>query len=169
MPAARDWIRTLELEPHPEGGHFRETYRSREKIVREALPTRFQGDRAFSTAIYFLLEGTEISAMHRIHQDEVWHFYDGASLIVEIIDPDGNYSALRLGRDIASGEHLQGVVTAGCWFGSRLADPTASPGFALVGCTVAPGFDFADFEMPGRAELLAKFPSHKPVIERLTR
>jgi predicted cupin superfamily sugar epimerase len=165
-PAARDWIESLKLQPHPEGGYFRETYRSAEKIARGHLPQRFSGDRSFSTAIYFLLQGQEFSALHRIRQDEVWHFYDGGTLEVHAIDPAGVYSILRLGRDVRAGEVLQGVVPAGFLFGSRLADPQS---FALVGCTVAPGFDFADFEMPPREAILAEYPQHRAIIERLTR
>lgn len=166
MPEANDWIEALQLLPHPEGGYFRETYRSPEKIARQHLPARFAGDRAFVTAIYYLLRGQDFSALHRLHQDEIWHFYDGSTLTVSVIDPQGTLSALRLGRDARSGEVLQAVVPGGCLFGARVNAPGS---FALVGCDVAPGFDFADFEMPARAELLAAYPQHRAVIEQLTR
>ena len=166
MPQTRQWIERLQLRPHPEGGYYRETYRSGESISRAHLPARFSGDRAFSTAIYYLLEGEDFSTLHVIKSDEIFHFYDGLSLTVHVIDPDGTHSAIRLGRSIAAGEVPQAVIRAGQIFGARLDDPAS---FALVGCTVAPGFDFADFECPQRAELLARFPQHRSIIERLMR
>jgi predicted cupin superfamily sugar epimerase len=166
MNDAKKWIDRLQLRPHPEGGHFRESYRCTEKIARAHLPPRFGGDRNFSTAIYFLLAGDEFSALHRLKQDEVWHFYDGAALLVHVIEPDGTYTAIRLGRDIAAGELPQAVVRASAFFGSSVSVPGA---YALVGCTVAPGFDFADFEMPAREQLIELFPQHRELIERLTR
>jgi predicted cupin superfamily sugar epimerase len=166
MNDARRWIEALQLRRHPEGGYFRETYRSAEVLRKETLPARFSGDRAFSTAIYFLLEGDDFSALHRIKQEEVWHFYDGSSLTVHVIDPRGNYTALRVGRDLDRGEVPQAVVMAGCLFGATVNDPGS---FALAGCTVAPGFDFADFELPGREELCRLYPQHREIITRLTR
>jgi predicted cupin superfamily sugar epimerase len=166
MPSAREWIERLNLIPHPEGGFYRETYRASESIPRAGLPERFHGDRSFSTAIYFLLRGSDISALHRLHQDEGWHFYDGSSMTVHVIKPSGAYAPIKLGRNIERGEQLQAVVPHGCWFGASVDDPD---GFALVGCTVAPGFDFADFEMPGREQLLSLFPQHEAIIRRLTR
>jgi len=166
MSEARQWIERLQLRPHPEGGYFRETYRSGEIVARAHLPARFGGDRAFSTAIYYLLESGDFSALHTIKQDEVWHFYDGSPLTVHVIDGDGTHSAIRLGRDIAAGEVPQAVVPAGRLFGARVEDAAS---FSLVGCTVAPGFDFADFAVPDRAQLLARYPQHRELIERLTR
>jgi predicted cupin superfamily sugar epimerase len=163
---ARYWIEKLQLEAHPEGGYFRQTYRSNVAIAREALPAGFAGARAASTAIYFLLEGEKFSAFHRLRSDEVWHFYAGAPLVVHVISPEGRYSSILLGRDLEAGQALQGVVRAGCWFASHVADWNT---FAVVGCTVAPGFDFEDFEMGKRAELVGRYPQHREVIERLTR
>jgi predicted cupin superfamily sugar epimerase len=163
---AGDWIGKLRLEPHPEGGYFRETYRSSVTIAREALPAGFAGGRAASTAIYFLLEGKDFSAFHRLRSDEMWHFYEGDPLIVHVIEPDGKYSSVLLGRDLDAGQVLQAVVPAGCWFASHVADWNS---FALVGCTVAPGFDFADFEMGKREELVRAYPRHRGLIERLAR
>ncbi len=162
----QQWIEALELQPHPEGGWFREVYRASETISQAALPSRFDGDRSFSTAIYYLLGPGDFSALHRIRQDEVWHFYDGSPLVVEVIHPDGCAESLRLGRDVSAGERPLAVVPAGSWFGAQVAEPA---GFALAGCTVAPGFDFADFEMPPRATLLNLYPQHAELIERLTR
>jgi uncharacterized protein len=163
---AKDWIEKLRLEPHPEGGYFRRTYRSEVVIAREALPPEFTGARAASTAIYFLLEEENFSAFHRLRSDEVWHFYAGAPVLVHVIAQDGEYSSILLGCDLEEGQVPQAVVRAGCWFASHVADWKS---FAVVGCTVAPGFDFQDFEMGKRAELVARFPRQGELIERLTR
>jgi predicted cupin superfamily sugar epimerase len=163
---ARYWIEKLQLEAHPEGGYFRQTYRSDIVIAREALPAGFKGARAVSTAIYFVLEGKNFSAFHRLRSDEVWHFYAGEALVVHVIAPEGKYSSIRLGGDPEAGEVLQAVVPAGCWFASHVADWSS---FAVVGCTVAPGFDFEDFEMGEREELAGRYPQHEELIERLTR
>jgi uncharacterized protein len=154
------WIGRLGLSPHPEGGFYRVTYTADLTLDKSALPSRFQGDRAASPAIYFLLDGGDFSAFHRIAADELWHFYAGSTLIVHVIDPEGHASELSLG------EEFQGVVKAGCWFGARVKDPM---GFALVGCTVAPGFAFADFELAKRADLVRAYPAHRELIEALTR
>jgi uncharacterized protein len=163
---AQYWIDRLSLSPHPEGGYYRVTYQSALTIVQDALPSAFHGNRSASTAIYFLLAQKDFSAFHRIASDELWHFYAGSALVVYVIDPEGNYSELHLGDVFEAGEVFQAVVKAGCWFASRLKNPA---GFALVGCTVAPGFDFADFEMAKRADLVATYPKHQKLIEELTR
>jgi predicted cupin superfamily sugar epimerase len=160
------YIKHLELIPHPEGGWFRETYRSADSIPGTSLPVRFSGDRSISTAIYFLLEKSDISALHRIKSDEMWHFYSGASLTVHMITPEGESQSFRLGAELHAGEVFQAIVPAGCWFG---AEVTGEGEYALVGCTVSPGFDFKDFEMGDREQLLRAFPSHSAIIHRLTR
>jgi uncharacterized protein len=163
---AQYWIDRLGLIPHPEGGYYRATHKSDLTIARSALPPTFQGNRSASTAIYFLIDGINFSAFHRIASDEVWHFYTGSALIVHVIDPDGSYSELHLGDRFDAGEVFQAVVKAGCWFASRLKDAAS---YALVGCTVAPGFDFADFELAIRSRLIRDYPSHQRLIEELTR
>jgi len=163
---AEYWIERLRLEAHPEGGYFRQTYVSEVVIGREVLPAGFAGARAAATAIYFLLEGENFSAFHRLRSDELWHFYAGASLAVHVIDGDGRSSEIRLGSDVGAGEVFQAVVKAGRWFASEVRDRKS---WALVGCTVAPGFDFEDFEMAKRAELVRQYPEHRDLIERLTR
>ena len=163
---ARDWIEHLGLVRHPEGGWYRETYRSSEQIRREHLPARFDGDRAFATAIYFLLESGDVSALHRIRQDEVWHFYDGSPLTLHLLSAEGEYSTLQLGRDLGAGQRPQALTPSGFLFGATVDEPGV---FTLVGCTVAPGFDFADFEMPSREELRRLYPAQGDLIERLTR
>lgn len=164
---AQDWIDHLHLQLHPEGGYYRETYRSLLTLPSAALPAH-DGDRAACTAIYFLLAGAQFSAFHRIRSDEMWHFYTGTGLTVHVITPAGEYRQLRLGSDAMQGEEFQAVVPVGSWFGASLRDQSVES-YALVGCTVAPGFDFADFEMASRIELIALYPQHRAIIERLTR
>jgi predicted cupin superfamily sugar epimerase len=163
---ARYYIEHLQLEPHPEGGFYKETYRSAGTIAKACLPKDFEGDRSFSTAIYFLLQQNDYSAFHKIKSDECWHFYEGGTLLIHMLDQNGKYSCTRLGRNIQEGELLQFVVPAGAWFAS---EPAASTFFALVGCTVSPGFDFDDFEMARKENLLKEFPEHKALVERLCR
>ena len=160
------WVKRLRLEPHPEGGYFRQTYRSAVTIMREALPSGFGGARPASTAIYFLLEGKNFSAFHRLRSDEMWHFYAGSPLLVHVIDLSGKHSTVFLGSVLDVGQTLQAVVPAGCWFASHVWDWKS---YALVGCTVSPGFDFEDFEMGKRGELIAAFPQHREIIQSLTR
>jgi len=163
---ARYWIEKLGLERHPEGGYFRETYRSEEAIPPRGLPERFAGPRSVATAIYFLLGDGDFSALHRIASDELWHFYGGAPLTLHVIEPQGDYAQIKLGADPEKGQAFQAVVSAGCWFGATLDEPQS---YALVGCTVAPGFDFADFEMGRREELLLRYPLQRDIILKLTR
>ncbi len=166
MSSAREWIECLRLRPHPEGGYYRETHRSREIIPLRDLPAGFTSDRACLSVIYFLLAGDDFSAFHRIKQDEVWHFYAGSSLTLHVIDPAGSYIAVQLGLDLKAGQEPQAVIKAGCWFGATVDD---SRSYSLVGCAVAPAFDFEDFELPARAKLLKLFPQHREIIEKLTR
>ncbi len=166
MTAVAKLIEQFRLQPHPEGGWYKETYRSAELIPANALPQRFSGKRAFSTAIYFLLEQGNFSAFHRIQSDECWHFYTGDALEVFIIFPNGNMEVITLGSDIENGQQFQYVVPAGCWFASR---PAAKSSFCFVGCTVAPGFDFADFELANAAALTAIYPKHGQLIHELCR
>ena len=160
------FIEKLKLIQHPEGGYYAETYRSEEKIAKSDLPDRFSGDRNMSTAIYFLLESRHFSAFHRIEADEIWHFYHGDPMNIYVIWPSGLLEVIRLGDDQEDGSVFQAVVKAGCWFASR---PVLPGGFSLVGCTVAPGFDFADFELGERDKLIQEFPKHEELIEALTR
>jgi predicted cupin superfamily sugar epimerase len=165
---ADDVIRLLGLAPHPEGGFFRETFRA-ENLPFE-LPGR--GARAASTAIYFLLRKGDFSAFHRVRSDEAWHHYLGASLDLYLLDASA-HQRLVLGPRLELGERPQAVVPRGVLQAARLVpSPSPSPSeydFALVGCTVAPGFDFADFEMPSRSALLAELPAHRAIIEELSR
>jgi len=166
MPAAASHIDALNLQPHPEGGWYRESYRAAETIPQNVLPERFSGPRPFATAIYFLLTSDSFSALHRIRSDELWHFYAGSPLTVHLIEADGGSRSLTLGPNARVGESFQALVPAGCWFGATVAMPES---FALVGCTVAPGFDFADFELGERDELIRQYPAQQTLVERLTR
>jgi hypothetical protein len=162
QPAAKI-IAALGLLPHPEGGFFAETFRSPVQIT---LPDGRV--RASSTAIYFLLPHGTFSALHRVASDEVWHHYGGAPLELTTITPAGDLSRRILGPDLESDQLPQCVVPAGVWQAARPLSREEA-GYTLAGCTVAPGFDFADFEMPERDTLEALFPGHTEVIRKLTR
>ena len=151
---------------HPEGGYYKETYRSDEMIPQKALHSRFGGDRYLSTAIYFLLDQGNFSAFHRIKSDETWHFYAGQALEIFVLSANGTLQIIQLGNQIQMGETFQATVPAGAWFASRPAPKTA---FSLVGCTVAPGFDFADFELAQADALVLEFPQHETLIRSLCR
>lgn len=166
MISTQQLIALYNLQPHPEGGWYKETYQSKEQINAASLPERFGGSRAFSTAIYFLLEQGNYSAFHRIKSDECWHFYAGDPLVVYVLQQDGTLDEIMLGNDITNGQLFQYVVPANCWFASR---PATDSKFCFVGCTVAPGFDFADFELADAAVLSALYPQHKSCIEELCR
>jgi uncharacterized protein len=164
-PPASYWIDKLKLTPHAEGGAYREVYRSELILPRSALPLLFQGNRAASTSIYFLLTKGEFSAFHRITSDELWHFYFGDPLMVYEIGHSGSLTEHLLGPDPERGQTFQATVKAGSWFASV---PAPGSEYALVGCTVAPGFDFADFELASRQTLAGQFPEHAALIRRLT-
>ncbi len=163
---AEYWIQALNLAPHPEGGYYRETYRSHDQIDALRPAAEFSGSRSISTAIYYLLEGSDFSAFHRIRSDEMWHHYAGGPLAIHMIDSAGEFVTRRLASRLEGGARPQIVVPARTWFAAEGEDPS---GYTLVGCTVAPGFDFADFELAGRDLLLQRFPAHRSVIERFTR
>jgi predicted cupin superfamily sugar epimerase len=163
MSTADDWIARLELRPHPEGGYFRETYRSPLTLAAEHLPPRYGGPRPAATSILFLLRRGEPSALHRLASDELWSFHTGGAVRVHMLDSGGGYESFLLGTRV--GARLQGVVPAGRWFGAEVE----SGEHALVGCAVAPGFDYADFELARRDELAARWPQHAELIARLTR
>lgn len=159
------WIEKLKLIPHPEGGFFKETYRSEESINSEQLPERFGGQRHFSTAIFYLLEKNQHSKFHKIKSDEMWHFYYGSPLTIYSIDEKGNLSEKKLGLDPESGESPQVLIKSGNWFGAKL---NRIDSFCLAGCTVSPGFHFDDFEFGERDKLIKLFPEHKAIIKELT-
>lgn len=156
-----DLISLLALMPHPEGGHFRETYRS------DHLVTRMEGapGRSASTAIYYLLRARERSTWHRIDSDEMWHFYDGMPIRIYVLEPEGKLGMFRLGNPLRhEGATFQAMVPAGRWFAAECEQPD---GYALVGCTVAPGFEFAQFEIGDARFLEQHWPEHRELIARL--
>ncbi len=160
---AQQLIQRLALQPHPEGGYFRETYRCSETVTRSTYPAV----RSASTAIYYLLCDDAYSAWHRIRSDEVWHFYAGGALDVHVLDADGRLHTHRLGDALACHDAVyQAMVPAGCWFAAERIDPAT---YTLAGCTVAPGFEFSEFELADPAALLQTFPAHAALIRRLSR
>ena len=164
MPTADELIRHLGLAPHPkEGGFFRETYRSAESY--SGLPTRYPGPRSAGTAIYYLLTPTTFSALHRLETDEIFHFYLGDPVRMLQLDSGGQGQTVVLGPDVLNGQQLQVVVPRGIWQGSLLE---AGGDFALLGCTVAPGFEYIDYEAGDRQALVAQYPAHAELIRRLT-
>lgn len=157
---ADEVIAFLQLQPHPvEGGFFRETYRSAGSLARDGA------SRSISTAIYYLLTPKTVSALHRLPGDEVFHFYAGDPVRMLQLWPDGSTRTLTLGADLKAGQVPQLVVPGGVWQGSVLVDGGS---WALLGATMAPGFDYADYTSGDRAELMARYPAERAMIERLT-
>lgn len=166
MLLADHLIQQYNLQPHPEGGWYKQTYKSKELVSSAALPERFKGDRTFSTAIYFLLEEGNFSSFHKIKSDECWHFYSGDPLNVYVIGDDGELKIITLGSNFDGGQTFQYVVPANCWFASR---PAPGSSYCFVGCTVAPGFEFEDFELANPNELSQLYPKHAALIKELCR
>ncbi len=160
---AKYYIDKLKLIKHPEGGYYREIYRSGEYINIQGLPKRYKSKRTFSTSIYFMLEGKQVSKFHRLKSDEVWHFYDGSSIRIFLLD--NNLEQVILGKNIAKGNTFQYTIEKNNWFAAELAEKDS---FALMGCSVSPGFDFNDFELADRKILLKKFPQHEGIIKKFT-
>lgn len=158
-------INILNLKPLPgEGGYFVQTHKAVETILQKNLPGRYSGDRPFYTAIYYLITPDSFSSMHRLKSDEIWHFYLGDPVEQLQIYPDGNAKLLKIGVDITQGFLPQVLVPQGVWQGTKLL-----PGgrFALLGTTVSPGFEFADYEQGQRNELVARYPQIKVLIEKM--
>ena len=160
---ARKYIKKLRLKKHPEGGYYREVYRSGEKILPAHLPKRYKTSRNFSTSIYFLLEGKQFSTFHLLQSDELWHFYDGSDLMIYIINPEGELITRKLGN--SDDTEFQIVIKKHCWFAVEVCNKKS---FSLFGCTVSPGFEFEDFKLGKRELLLKKFPDYGELIKRLT-
>ena len=163
--SAGQWIKKLQLIPHPEGGYYRETYRSEDLCPVKNLPPGYSGDRNFSTAIFYLLEGNQKSKFHMLKSDEIFHFYDGDGMIFRVIDIDGNLREKKLGKYHEEGHSPQILMKSGEWFAAGLPDNNS---FCLAGCTVSPGFHFDDFKMGDRDELIRMFPEHSKIIEQFT-
>ena len=166
MLTAQEIIQKLGLVAHPaEGGFYRETYRSDEEIPVGSLPGRYRSPRAFSTAIYYLLTPETCSRMHRLQSDEIFHFYLGDPVKMLLLHPDGSSEEIVLGQDINAGQQLQVIVPKNTWDGSFLM---SGGRFALLGTTVSPAFEFADYEDGERDGLIKMYPGKKDLILRLT-
>jgi predicted cupin superfamily sugar epimerase len=159
MKPLAHWIKKLDLKPHPEGGFFKETYRSPENYTG-SLPSRYEGKRSFGTAIYFMITSGNPSHFHRLKSDELWFFHDGSPLLVHLLKEDGSYETLAIGRE----QDWQAIIPAGTWFA---AEVDAENSYSLISCTVAPGFDFMDFEMAKENDLLLSYPGQSQLISRL--
>ena len=158
-------IELLGLEPHPEGGFFAETYRAALTLPEDGLPPEYGGPRAAGTAIYYMIRPDSPSRMHRVRSDEVYHFYLGDPAELLLLEPHGEGRTITLGPDLAAGQRPQAVVPGGVWQGCRVL-----PGgeFALLGATVAPGFDYADFELADGDTLMKAYPEHAGALTALT-
>lgn len=165
MATAAEIRQMLQMQPHPEGGWFAEIYRAPEQVAATALQDGYDGARSVSTAIYYMLEGEAISTLHRLRSDEIFHFYLGDPVEQLWLLPDGTHTLVTIGNDLAAGQRPQVVVPRNVWQGARVR---GGKGFALLGTTVAPGFDFADFEIGARDDLLAGWPDAAPLIRDLT-
>ncbi|MGY6529024.1 MAG: cupin domain-containing protein [Cyanobacterium sp.] len=159
------WIKQLNLQKHPEGGYYRETYRSHDTIKKDGLSSRVIESRNCSTAIYYLLSGAEFSAFHRLKSDEIFHFYSGTPLQVHVLTPSGEYKSVLLGDITGNNPIFQLVINQGDWFASEVSQPDS---YSLIGCTVSPGFDFTDFELATTDKLINQYPKYQKLITRLT-
>jgi len=167
MITADEIISFFQMKPLPdEGGYYVETYRAKVKITKANLPAGYNCGRNFSTAILYLLTPGTFSRLHRVKSDEVFHFYLGDSVTMLQLHPDGTSKIIILGQDILNGQCVQAVVPAGIWQGCFL---NQGGKFALLGCTVSPGFEFADYESGRQNELLNKYPEQKDLVIQLTR
>ncbi len=155
----------LDLKPHPEGGFFSETYRSKEIYPKDKLPERYNSDRCFFTSIFFLITENSFSAFHKLQTDEIWHFYEGNPVELFIITQNRELLKIVLGDKPEYGMRYTHLVEKNCWLAAKLE----SGNYALTGCTVAPGFEYEDLEMGDRKKLVNEFPEYKEIIERLTR
>lgn len=162
----KELVEKFQLQPHPEGGYFREVYRSELFVKHPNMPQDSDTLRRSCSLIYFLLSGDSFSAFHRVKwTDEIWHLYAGGSVELHVIDPLGNHSQKTITTNPRDGEPAA-VIPAGCWQAARIV---SSDDWALCGCSVAPGFEFEDFDMPPRKDLLEIFPQHADTINALTR
>lgn len=163
---AKYFVDKFDMQKHPEGGYFSEYYRSEELMSKDSLPDRYDRDHCFSTSIYFLLEGDDFSAFHKVNSDELWHFYAGSSLTLYVLREDGLLEKKLIGNDPIDGESFYAMIKKNQWFAARTNDEDS---YTLVGCTVAPGFEFVDFQLADREELIKIFPQYSDIIKQLTR
>jgi hypothetical protein len=166
MKNADYWISHLDLKPHPEGGFYKETYKSKERFPGSCLANRYGSPRPYGTSILFLITSENFSSFHQLKSDEVWHFYDGSPLTLYLIKKTGVLETHKLGNQLAKGESLQVLMPHNHWFAGEVQQ---EGGYALVGCTVFPGFEFDDLILGSTSELCNAYPQHRPLISRLTR
>ena len=159
---AKFWIKKLNLDEHPEGGYFKNTYKSDKRIEL----SEYNGIRSACTAIYYLLTGNQFSSFHIMKSDEIWHFYSGSSLWLYIIGSNGRLKKVALGPNFDKGERFQAVVKSGCWLAVSINKKYS---YSLVGCTVSPGFDYKDWKIGSRKRLTEMYPKHRKIIEKFTR
>ena len=159
------WIEQLDMAAHPEGGYFVETYRSEQRVDLDAENEDFGGRRDIATSIFYLMQGKDFSAFHRMQSDENWYFHDGAGVLIHQITPDGELITSRLGMDPHEGYFPHITVPAGTWFAAEVTDKLS---FGLVSCVVSPGFEYQDFELARQEDLLSEFPQHEDLIKRLS-
>lgn len=164
MYSADYFIKNLNMISHPEGGFYKEIYTSEENITSKELNADFEDSRILWTSIYFLLRDGEVSNFHRLKSDEMWYYHSGSPLTIYMISPSGELITEQLGLDIEYGEKPQVLVPQNYIFGSAMNNK----GYALVGCMVSPGFEFRDFELFKRNDLLEKYPEHQQIILKLT-
>lgn len=164
MHTADYFIKNLNMIQHPEGGFYKEIYASEENITSKELKVDFEDSRILWTSIYFLLRDGEVSNFHRLKSDEMWYYHSGSPLTIYMISPEGEFSTEQLGLNIENGEKPQVLVPKNYIFGSAMNHE----GYALVGCMVSPGFEFRDFELFKRSELMEKYPQHQQIIHKLT-
>lgn len=164
MYTADYFIKNLNMIAHPEGGFYKEIYASEENITSKELKIDFEDTRILWTSIYFLLRDGEVSNFHRLKSDEMWYYHSGSPLTIYMISPNGELVTEQLGLDIENGEKPQVLVPKDYIFGSAMNNT----GYALVGCMVAPGFEFRDFELFTRKDLLQRYPDYEQTIYKLT-
>jgi len=164
MDKLNNWVKKLNMTEHPEGGYYSVEYVSPHKITDEPLDVSFEGTRALASSIYFLIEEGNVSNFHRLKSDEIWYYHDGEPLTIAVIDDKGHYHSLELGLDFEKGQRPQVLVPAGTIFGSY-----PKSGYSLVSCMVSYAFEFEDFELFSRNDLLNKYPEHEDIIKKLTR
>lgn len=162
--SAEYWINKLSLQKHPEGGYFKETYRSSEVIEMSALPNRYNDDRSVSTAIYFMITSDSHSKFHKVNSDEIWFYHAGGTAKIVAIDENGNLIEHKFGTNLDNQESPQVLVPKNTWFAAFVT----SGEYVLLSCTVAPGFDFSDFELAKRDYLVSQYPEHSKLINELT-
>ncbi|MEZ4887760.1 MAG: cupin domain-containing protein [Chitinophagales bacterium] len=166
-PKAQHYIQHLQLEAHPEGGYFRRTYQSSLTLPSTALPKHFKESRLAASAIYFLLTTESFSAFHQLQADELWHFYAGSTVTLYLIHPDSTLQTIEVGDPLTNpNASFQALIPAQTWFAAAV---TTADSYALVGCTLAPAFDFEDFELAEKQTLLQQYPQHSTWIERYVR